>query len=366
MTGGLDDVIAAETVLSRVDGENGTLVVRGRAIEEIVASCRFEDMAALLWEPMSEALGDPGAVRAGLASARIRMAERVPEILSTTDGYQPIDALRAGLALVPCSDPAQECLDTTAMLAVLLAALQRRARGQAWIAPNSGLSHVEDLARMSLGRAEPVLERALETYLVTVADHGMNASTFTARVIASTRSDMVSAVTGALGALKGPLHGGAPGPVLDMLDEITDPAGIAPWIERRLASGGRLMGFGHRIYRRRDPRADILKEALRGLGGRTDNRIDFAETVEATARETLARLHPGRRLDTNVEFHTALLLDAVGIGRAFFTPLFAAGRVLGWTAHALEQQRDGRLIRPLSRYTGPLPAGEEYRLAVNG
>jgi len=196
--------------------------------------------------------------------------------------------------------------------------------------------------------------RALETYLVTVADHGMNASTFAARVIASTRAGLFSAVTGALCAFKGPLHGGAPGPVLDMLDAIGEPSNIRPWLTDALTQDVRLMGFGHRVYRVRDPRADVLKATVVTLRG-GENRIHFAEAVEAEALALLRQHKPGRALDTNVEFYTALLLEALAIPRDSFTNVFAVGRVAGWTAHILEQNRIDRLIRPQSRYVGPEP-----------
>ena len=358
MTTGLDGVVAAETAISRVDGENGTLVIRGHEIEALADTHRFEDMAAVLWGEFEKPPSGAEKIRRELGAARVRTADRVPRLLALSEGLEPIDALRLSLAAVPCSDPRRESLDVTATVAVMLAALHRRAAGEAWIAPDPGLSHSEDLCRMLFGAVEVDRTRALETYLVTVADHGMNASTFTARVIASTQSDVVSATTGGIGALKGPLHGGAPGPVLDMLDGIGNEAGIQAWMDRHLDDGERLMGFGHRIYRRRDPRADVLKAALTRFGARDDNRVAFAEAVECSARENLARRYPDRGLDTHVEFYTALLLEAVGISRRSFTPLFATGRVLGWTAHAREQTGTGRLMRPLSRYIGPTLQGE--------
>jgi citrate synthase len=196
--------------------------------------------------------------------------------------------------------------------------------------------------------------RALDTYMVTVADHGMNASTFAARVVASTGSDATSALTAALGALKGPLHGGAPGPVLDMLDAIGegDPE---PWLAAELSAGRRIMGMGHRIYRVRDPRAAALEGALARLGtGGTDRRTRRARRVEEAAERLLAARHPGRNLKANVEFYTALLLEALGLPRAAFTAVFAAARVAGWLAHVAEQTREGRLIRPGVEYVGPV------------
>lgn len=206
---------------------------------------------------------------------------------------------------------------------------------------------------------EPAAARALERYWVTVIDHGFNASTFTARVIASTGSDLVSAVTGAIGALKGPLHGGAPGPVLDMLDDIGERSHARPWLAAALARGERIMGMGHRVYRVRDPRAEALEATLRELANDTQEskvlaRLELARTVEREAEALLAERHADRRLRANVEFFTAVLLDALGVPRECFGALFACSRAAGWCAHVAEQRRYGRLIRPSSSYVGVL------------
>jgi citrate synthase len=199
--------------------------------------------------------------------------------------------------------------------------------------------------------------RALDTYLCTVVDHGMNASTFTARVVASTGSDLTSAVTAAVGALKGPLHGGAPGPVLDMLDAIGGAGNAEAWLRAELASGRRIMGMGHRIYRVRDPRAAVLERALERLqsAGSASPRLELARQVERVAERLLAERHAERPLRANVEFYTAVLLETVGLPRQAFAAVFAAARVAGWCAHVLEQRATGRLIRPQSRYVGPPP-----------
>jgi citrate synthase len=239
---------------------------------------------------------------------------------------------------------------------VFLAALLRRKEGKTAVAPDPSLATAADLLRMLRGTPASAVEvAALDAYLTTMTDHGFNASTFTARVVASTQVGVGPSVVAALAALEGPLHGGAPGPVLDMLDEIGGRENIRPWLEAKLVAGERLMGFGHRVYKVRDPRADVLKGAVKTLS-RDAGRLAFAEEVEAAAIAILARVKPGRRLDTNVEFYTALLLEALAIPRAAFTAVFAVGRTAGWVAHALEQARDGRLIRPLSRYVGPVPA----------
>jgi citrate synthase len=263
--------------------------------------------------------------------------------------------MRLLLAALPDAEPDHAALATGAA-GVAAAMAVRGAKGLDPVAPDPALGHAADLLRMLKGRPVDAAEAAtLETYLVTVIDHGLNASTFAARVVASTQAGLLSAVVAGLCALKGPLHGGAPGPVLDMLDAVGTAEEAETWLEAAMSRGEKLMGFGHRIYRVRDPRADVLKAAVRRLKGR-DNRIALAEAVEAAALNVLARHKPGRRLDTNVEFYTALLLEAVGIPREGFTPFFAAGRVAGWVAHAMEQARTGRIIRPQSRYVGPVPA----------
>jgi len=199
---------------------------------------------------------------------------------------------------------------------------------------------------------------ALDAYLVTISDHGLNASTFASRVIASTRAGLTSSVLAAISALKGPLHGGAPGPVLDMFDEIGASENARGWLGGALDRGERLMGFGHRIYRVRDPRADALKKALRPLvlAGQVDRqRVELSEAVERAALAVLRERKPDRPLDVNVEFYTALLLDALGFPRESFTGVFAIGRTVGWIAHVREQALEGRLIRPRSIYVGPVP-----------
>jgi len=238
---------------------------------------------------------------------------------------------------------------------VVAAALVRRRRGQGAVEPNPDSGHAFDTLRMLRGVEPSEAEAAaLDAYLVTVSDHGMNASTFAARVVASTAADLFAAVTAGYCALTGPLHGGAPEPVLEMLDAIGTRAQIKPWIDAALDRGERLMGFGHRIYRVRDPRADVLKSVIERLGANTTD-LGFAAEVEAYARAALHERKPDRRLDTNVEFFTAILLDALLIPRQAFTPIFAVGRSAGWTAHAREQQRTGRLLRPSSLYTGEQP-----------
>ncbi len=353
---GLDGVVAARTVLSEVDGEAGRLLIRGRTLDDLAGSWPFEAVAGLLWggffPDLPERLDQP------LGMARQAVFAQVaadPDLAKRP----PVEAVRALMARLPDGDDLSLALRLTAAPAVFTSAVIRLQAGAHPVAPDPALSHAADVLRMARGAAaEPAEIAALDAYLVTVADHGLNASTFAARVVASTQAGLTSAVLAGLSALKGPLHGGAPGPVIDMLDAIGAPDLARPWLERALDRGDRLMGFGHRIYRVRDPRADALKRAVGDLAGRSGSssgRLALAEAVEAAALAVLGERKPGRSLQTNVELYTALLLEALGFPPEAFTCVFAMGRVAGWIAHAREQSAGGRLLRPQSRYVGPRP-----------
>jgi citrate synthase len=353
MTIGLDDVVAAETALSHVDGEAGRLIIAGHDLEELAGRVAYEDVVAMLWSGLvPDASGDPRALIGGV---RERAYRHLAPLARQLAGLTPVEGMRLLLASLPDAEEDHPALAVGAA-GVAAAMAVRGAKGLAPVAPDASLSHAADILHMMRDApAEAAEALGLDTYLVTVIDHGLNASTFTARVVASTQAGIVSSVVAGLCALKGPLHGGAPGPVLDMLDAIGTVDKAEAWLDAAMARGERLMGFGHRIYRVRDPRADVLKAAAGRLRGK-DNRIAFAEAVEQAALKVLERRKPGRRLDTNVEFYTAILLDALGVPREGFTPLFAAGRTAGWVAHAIEQSRAGRIIRPQSRYVGAWPA----------
>ncbi len=357
VTSGLDGVVVAETVLSDVDGERGRLVLAGHDVEEVAPSATFEDGVGLLRNGALPDAATRAQIQRDLGVARVRAFERLGTLGSALDQADGCDALRAALAHGVTTD-VDEGLALAGATAVYTAAHHRRVRGEAPIAPDPSASHAADYLRMVRGAPPSAAEvRALDTYLVTISDHGMNASTFTARVVASTASDATSAIVAAVGALKGPLHGGAPGPVLDMLDAIGEPERAAAWLEGELAAKRRIMGMGHRVYRVRDPRAAVLEAATRCLGqaGVEAPRLLLAQAVERAAEGVLRERYPTRPLRANVEFYTAVLLDAVGLPRELFTPTFAVGRVVGWYAHVLEQRRTGRLIRPASRYVGPAP-----------
>ena len=352
MSDGLENVVAAHTVLSEVDGAAGRLIICGHSLDELAGRTSFEEMAVMM---LGDLLPEARGVPAALGAARRELFETIVADASLPSALGPVEQMRALTALIPDGEEAATVLKLLAAPAVFTPAVLRMAKGLAPIAPDPTLSQAADTLHMLTGQAPtPEQAAALDTYLVTVADHGLNASTFAARVVASTRAGLVSAVIAGIGALKGPLHGGAPGPVIEMLDAIGAPQNARPWLEAALDRGDRLMGFGHRIYRVRDPRADALKGALRQLGADA-GRLALAEAVEQAALAILRERKPGRTLETNVEFYTALLLEALGFPPEAFTCVFALGRTTGWLAHAREQIAGGKLIRPQSVYVGPRP-----------
>ncbi|MEW5849524.1 MAG: citrate synthase [Myxococcota bacterium] len=354
MASGLEGVVVAQTRLSDVDGERGRLVIAGQDVEQLALARTFEEVCALLWT--GEIPVDTLRMQTALGEARVRawtLLSSSNDALALPDG---MDALRA---MVGRMDSRATREEITGAVAVFAAAWSRRREGKQPVMPDASLGNAADYLRMVRGaRAGDAEVSALQSYLVTVTDHGMNASTFAARVVASTGSDMVSSVTAAIGALKGPLHGGAPGPVLDMLDAVGTPANAEKWLETELAAGRRIMGMGHRIYRVRDPRAAVLEKAIERLerAGVTTGRLALARAVEKAAEQVLSARYPNRPLKANVEFYTAVLLDTVRLPRTLFSPTFTVGRVVGWTAHVEEQRATGRLIRPASTYVGPAPA----------
>jgi citrate synthase len=364
---GLEGVVAAQTRLSHVDGKKGVLIVGGYEIEELAGHCTFEQAAHLLWRGHLPS-GDESAKLAAEMSELREIPPLTLEILRAAAGAPPIDALRMACATLSLglADPNAITPEAdfaaakrlTACVPTVVAAHARIGKKAEPIAPRQDLPLAANFLYMIHGKEpDPAAARALDTYWVTVLDHGMNASTFTARVIASTRSDLVSAITGALGALKGPLHGGAPGPVLDMLQEIRSADRAEGWLKNELAQGRRIMGFGHRVYKVRDPRAEVLSKTAERLGqAQLENRqlYELALQVEQTALKLLAEAKPGRNLRTNVEFYTALVLQALGLDPRQFVAMFACGRTAGWCAHVIEQHAEDHLIRPQSEYTGPL------------
>ena len=357
---GLEGVVAAHTALSHVYGEEGRLVYRGYDIHELAGKATFEEVAHLLWVghlPNRRELDDLNRK----LEANRDLPEALIAILRQLPGEtEPMDALRTAVSALGCVMPGafdgapdlDQAIAIAARFPSILAAFHRLRQGQEPIAHKPGLNTAQSYLYQLLGK-EPERRHwePLETYLVLLTDHGMNASTFTARVIASTQSDICSALTGAVGALKGPLHGGAPSKVLDMLLAIGTAENVDAWLTAALDRGERLMGFGHRVYKAEDPRAEIL----RGLAETASDR-DFFELSKRTEDRALALLHerkPDRRLYTNVEFYSAAVLAAVGLPGDMFTPTFAVARSVGYSAHVLEQTANNRLIRPQSAFVGP-------------
>ncbi|HET6958175.1 MAG TPA: citrate synthase/methylcitrate synthase [Vicinamibacterales bacterium] len=352
---GLDGVVAATTHLSHVDGERGELVIAGYQIDQIAAHATFEETTWLLWHGDLPSAAQLEVFRGTLAAAR-GIPEATLALLRECARRQVdvMDALR--MAADTISLESGEAAVIVARMPTIVAAYWRLLRGQEPLAPRIDLGHAANFLYMLGGDVpDPERVRGLETYLNTVIDHGLNASTFTARVITSTGSDLVSAIVGALGALKGPLHGGAPGPALDMVFEIGDASRATEVLRRKIEAGEKLMGFGHRVYKVRDPRADVLAKAAERMFTRGGDMslYTLARSVEAEALRLLELYKPGRRLQTNVEFYTALLLHGLGFDVPLFTPTFAISRVSGWIAHAFEQRRANRIIRPQSEYAGP-------------
>lgn len=367
---GLAGVYLATTGTSRVDGQNGSLVIGGYPVEELAPKAEFEEVALLLRAGRFPDPEETARLKNDLARRR-DLPEIALQVLAAAAERKltPMDALRMVTGSLtwqsdpePESDLGPEALALLARMPLAVAAYDRLRRGLSPIpADDAGRSlSLAGSLLYHLSGKEPSAARirALNTYLNTVVDHGLNASTFTARVIVSTRADLVSAVVGALGALSGPLHGGAPGPALDLVREIGSPQRAEAVLREKLEAGERLMGFGHRVYKVRDPRAMVLSDAAarlyreEELGDEDRDLFDLAKTVEAEAIRLLDELKPGRRLRTNVEFYTALLLHGLGLPTDLFTPIFAVGRTAGWIAHIHEQEQDGKLIRPRLMYQG--------------
>jgi citrate synthase len=356
---GLEGLVAAETVLSHSDGARGILWVRGYTLPDLVAQFGYDGAVGVLWEGFAGEGLSREAMRTRLGAGRARAFARLGDWLDQGEQRPFVEGVRLALATLPeDSTPAQ----ILATLPVAIAALLRRRAGAVPLAPDPVRGTADDLLRMAHGTpVAPVLAEALDTYFASLIDNGLNTSAFTARVVASSRASLVSAVLGAYCAFTGPLHGGAPGPTLDLLDEAETSGDVAAWAERKLAAGERLMGFGHRVFRLGDPRAALLRTALEKIGdtlGPGVGRLAFAGEVERAVAAAFARQKPGRPpLQPNVEINAALLLDAVGLPRDAFTPVFAVSRAAGWLAHGMEQRRAARLIRPSSAYVGPVPPG---------
>jgi len=356
---GLEGVVAASTALSHVFGEEGRLVYRGYDIHELAGNASFEEVAYLLWNGHLPTRVELADLLAALGSER-QLPGHVLEVIQALPATaQPMDALRTGVSALGASGDGKfddepdlnEAIALTAKFPGILAAYFRHRQGKAPVVPKPEHNTAQSYLYQLFGEEPDERHwRPLDVYLTLLADHGMNASTFTARVIASTGSDLCSSITGAVGALKGPLHGGAPSKVLDMLEAIGSAENVDAWLTDALDRGDRLMGFGHRVYKAEDPRAEILRGMAREAS--TPEFFELSRRTEERALDMLEERKPGRRLYTNVEFYSAAVLSAVGLPGDMFTPTFATSRVVGWTAHVLEQVSNNRLIRPQSEFVG--------------
>jgi citrate synthase len=347
---GLEGVVVAETVLSHADSERGMLWIRGHPIPEIVERYGYEGTIALLWEGFAgRDLTRDGMIKM-LGAARQQAFKQLDTWLPVAVGRPLDDAIRIGLALLPDDSPPTAIVST---FAVYVPAALRAARREKPLPPDPSLPVAADVLRMLHGAVpHDAKAKALDTYFAVMAESGLGPATFTARTVASTRASLASAVLAAWCSFVGPLHGGAPGPTLDVLDSAAAADDLDAWIEQKLKSGERIAGFGHRVFRGNDPRAVAMRAALQQMGAGA-GRLAFAAHLEERLAAVLARLKPGRRLPANIEVMAAVLLDAVGVPRQAFTATFAIARSAGWIAHALEQQQTGRMIRPASHYVGP-------------
>lgn len=358
---GLEGVIAAETSLSLVDGEKGHLVYRGHWVKDLALQCQFEEAAYLLWYGTWPTAKQLQSFNAELKSKRM-LPNHVRDVLDVLPpDTNMMSVLRTAVSAMGgphsfCWPPTvEQAVELTAVLPTVIAYRYRRQQGQSFVSPDPKLGHVANYLYMLTGRKpQNAHVRALNAYFILTAEHGMNASTFAVRVITSTQSDMASAVSGAIGAMKGPLHGGAPSEVIDMLNEIGTKENAEAWLRNLLDRGEYIMGFGHRVYKTRDPRAEALRNITGELSGE-DDWLDLANHVEKVAIRLLGEYKPGRQLYTNVEFYAAAVLRAVNMPQTLYTPTFTASRIVGWTAHVLEQAENNRIFRPQSTYVGKMP-----------
>ncbi len=341
---GLEGIVAAQTAISLVDGANGRLVYRGYVIADLAEGMSFEEVAHLLWHGRLPSRAELDALTLELAGSRSLTEAAAKTLDALPTDTDPMDVLRSVVSVQGVEHRIEKptiphAIHATASFPTILAGFHRRQLGLPLVKPRADLGHAANYLYVLNGKeSEPELVRALNTYLVLLADHGMNASTFTARVIASTDSDLASCLVGAIGALKGPAHGTA--------------GNAERWMREARKRKVRFMGFGHRVYRTYDPRARILKAMCQRLN---PTFHDLASKVEETALAILHEEHPERPQATNVEFYSAGVLQAIGLPKEFFPPTFAVARAAGWTAHVLEQVANNRLIRPQSQYIGPEP-----------
>ncbi|NED13694.1 citrate synthase/methylcitrate synthase [Streptomyces sp. SID9124] len=365
---GLAGVVVTDTALGDVRGREGFYHYRQYSAVELAQTRGFEDVWYLMTEgelPGPAARADFAARTAALRVLPDPVREALPAIARASAVSGPLSGLRTALSLLGASagfrpvydiDAERRRADALAVCAAVptvLTALHRLGQGLEPVEPRADLPHAANYLYMLTGSLpDDARVRAVEQYLISTIDHGFNASTFTGRVVASTGADVAACLVAAVGALSGPLHGGAPSRALDTLDAIGTPDRIDGWIRERVLAGDRIMGFGHPVYRTEDPRSRMLRSIAQGFGGPL---VDFAVEVERQVEAILAELKPGRELHTNVEFYAGVVMELCGLPREMFTPTFCAARVVGWSANILEQAEDSKIIRPAARYVGPPP-----------
>ena len=355
---GLEGVVASQTAISMVDGQNGRLVYQGYVIADLAQEMSFEEVAFLLWEGRLPNRAELDALSLELTNHRALTQAANIALDALPVDTDPMDVLRSVVSVQGVEHRLAKptiplAIHATASFPTILAMFYRRQLGLEPVKSRADLGHAANYLYMMNGKeSSPEIVRALNTYLVLLADHGMNASTFTARVIASTESDLTSSLVGAIGALKGPAHGGAPSAVIEQLELIGQADDAEKHMREMRKRKEKFMGFGHRVYRVYDPRAKILKAMCQRMNPKF---YELAERVEEIALRILHEEHPERPQSTNVEFYSAGVLQAIGLPREYFTPTFASARVAGWSAHVLEQAAHNRIIRPQSEYIGPEP-----------
>lgn len=355
---GLEGVVVANTMISKIDGKGGKLVYRGYDIQDLAGNIPFEGVAFLLWVGHLPNPLEFDTFKKNLGEHRNIAADVKIFLESAPHEADPLSVLRTAVSIMglrPSDKDSilEDGLNLVSQFPTILSHYQRTRNEEEIIAPRNDLGHAANYIYMLTGEVpNKKHEHALDSYFTLLADHGMNASTFSARVTISTLTDIYSAIVSAIGTLKGPLHGGAPSKVWEMLQEIEKPENASAWLKERLANNERIMGFGHRIYKTEDPRSKILKELAKENAD--PDIFALATTVETEARKLLQAEHPARPLDTNVEFYSSLVLSAVGIPTDMFTSTFACARAFGWIAHIMEQLADNRVFRPNSEYVGPL------------
>lgn len=348
---GLKDVVAVETKIASVDGEKGELRYRGELVDNLIANASFEKLSTYLWTGVHSKPSSLFLEGRKLPEHVIQLLRTLPKNLQLMDGVRTAVSAYATPNFLKNTSYDQSVL-LTAALPVIVAFLYRQNQDLEPLESNEELGHTANYLYLLTGISPTSTEvAALETYLMLTMEHGMNASTFAGRVTISTESDIPSAIVSALGTMKGPLHGGAPSGVLDLLDEIQSPERVSSTIKSKLEKGDRIMGFGHRIYKTEDPRSILLREKCLQLQGE-DKWLDLATYAEKEIIQLLNEHKPGRKLYTNVEFYAAAIMRAIQMDAALFTPTFSVARIVGWTAHAMEQIDDYTIFRPQSVYVG--------------